>query len=353
MSESRRAIEEAADRLFRDASTQATARDAESGVWPARLWDALEASGLPRVALSEDAGGAADWRGALALLRVAGKYFVPLPVAETVFGLWLLERAGLPLVDGPIALGPVMLMSPLDLSRECEVWRALGGIALSGRASRSSALLALSRDRGGRSFLVRLDPSVINIEERQTLAFEALSVVTMQGPGVLEAGALDGMTPERFRALGAATRVALMTGALEASLGLAVQYAQDRRQFGRPLAKFQAIQQQLAVLAGEVAASVMAFEALTEAFDTPLFDLEVAIAKARVSEAAGAGAAIAHQVHGAMGFTHEYGLHLLTKRLLTWRDEYGSEREWQKKLGRFAARIGSAELWNTLASKTV
>ena len=48
----------------------------------------------------------------------------------------------------------------------------------------------------------------------------------------------------------------------------------------------------------------------------------------RVGEAAGDGAAIAHQVHGAMGFTYEHSLHHFTRRLWAWREEFGNESFW-------------------------
>ena len=55
-------------------------------------------------------------------------------------------------------------------------------------------------------------------------------------------------------------RAAQMAGAMEAALGLATTYANDRVQFGRPIGKFQAIQQQLALLAEEAAAALVAVE---------------------------------------------------------------------------------------------
>lgn len=353
MSDSRPAVEESAERLFKVHSTDAAARAAELGQWPEALWQAFERSGLARIALPESRGGGGDWADALALLRVAGRHFVPAPVAETILGLWLLEKAGLPPVEGPLACGPVMSPAPLDLRRSGEEWHVSGAIEVSGGATAGHPLVALALHVNGRCFAVLLDPRHATIDRRVTLAREERSLVCFNGPGVVVAGPLDAISPQHLRAMGAATRVALMTGALESVLGLTVQYANDRQQFGRPLGKFQAVQQQLAVLAGEIAASVMAFEALSQSFGQPLFEIEVAIAKARVSEAAGTGAAIAHQVHGAMGFTHEHSLHLFTKRLWSWRDEYGNEREWQKLLGRFATRAGAASVWNTLTMETV
>ena len=57
----------------------------------------------------------------------------------------------------------------------------------------------------------------------------------------------------------------------------------------------------------------------------------------RVGEAAGTGAAIAHQVHGAMGFTYEHSLHHATRRLWAWREEFGNEAVWATRLGRMVA----------------
>ena len=80
---------------------------------------------------------------------------------------------------------------------------------------------------------------------------------------------------------------------------------------------------------GQVAAALRATDAAIAALDTPRFAVQVAVAKARVGEAAGIASEIAHQVHGAMGFTHEHQLHHFTRRLLAWRDEYGRENYWQ------------------------
>ena len=62
-------------------------------------------------------------------------------------------------------------------------------------------------------------------------------------------------------------------------------------------------------------------------FDDAMF-LEAAAAKIRCSEAAEKGAAIAHQVHGAIGFTIEHILHRYSLRALAWRDDFGSESYW-------------------------
>jgi alkylation response protein AidB-like acyl-CoA dehydrogenase len=136
-----------------------------------------------------------------------------------------------------------------------------------------------------------------------------------------------------------------MAGALAHITAISVQYAQDRVQFGRPIGKFQAVQQNLAVLAGQTAAASAAADLGAEAVANGIRMLPIAAAKSRTGEAAGQGAAIAHQVHGAIGFTYEHSLHFFTKRLWSWRDEFGNEAEWNLYVGRHMAKAGADRLW--------
>src|SRR5207247_4970660 len=109
-------------------------------------------------------------------------------------------------------------------------------------------------------------------------------------------------------------------------------------------------------LAGEVAAAMTAAGSAADApahaytFDDAVF-LEVASAKIRAAEAAQEGAAIAHQIHGAIGFTREHILHRFTLRLLAWRDDFGNESHWAAALGNRVAARGAEELWPLVASR--
>ncbi|KMO27369.1 hypothetical protein VQ03_30580 [Methylobacterium tarhaniae] len=76
----------------------------------------------------------------------------------------------------------------------------------------------------------------------------------------------------------------------------------------------------------------------------------VAAAKVRAGEAAGQAAAIAHQVHGAIGFTEEHRLHLYTGRLRAWRDAFGREAEWAQVLGRHLIAAGPEGLWPAITA---
>ena len=79
--------------------------------------------------------------------------------------------------------------------------------------------------------------------------------------------------------------------------------------------------------------------------------LEAASAKIRTGEAAAEGASIAHQVHGAIGFTKEHVLHRFTLRMLSWRDDFGSESYWAERLGGMSPRRGADHFWPMLAAR--
>jgi len=139
-----------------------------------------------------------------------------------------------------------------------------------------------------------------------------------------------------WQAIGAALFAALIAGAASQVLKLALAYAGERSQFGRPIGKFQAVQQQLSVLAEQVFAVRMAAQLALRGDQLQPPPLLAAVAKARASEAVGTITAIGHMVHGAIGITEEYDLQLYTRRLHEWRNQFGSESHWQRRLGEAA-----------------
>jgi acyl-CoA dehydrogenase len=155
----------------------------------------------------------------------------------------------------------------------------------------------------------------------------------------------------------AAGRTILMAGAAARVLDLTVAYAGQRTQFGRPLARFQAVQQNLARMAGEAAALTAAadgaqlalsdLDAGTGVGAPARFTARVAVAKCRAGAGAVRLARLAHQVHGAIGYTEEYDLRLFTTRLWAWRSEDGDERYWATVLGRAAVESGE-DVWDWL-----
>lgn len=143
-----------------------------------------------------------------------------------------------------------------------------------------------------------------------------------------------------------ALATAEIAGLCETVLALTLEWTQTRQQFGKPLSKNQAVQHSLAQMAAETAAAGAAV-GLAGLGLTRLGlagkSLMVAAAKARASEAAGIVAALAHQLHGAIGVTAEHRLHLFTGALWQWRDAAGSEHALYQQVG--ADVLAQGRLW--------
>ncbi len=337
-------LRETADRLFQARCDVATQRSADQGIWPAALWAAVEEAGLHRALVPEAAGGfgvaVAD---ALSLLKVAGAHAVPLPLAETMLASWLLAGAGLEIPDGPLTVGPVRDGESVSLTAVEGGWHVSGTLTRVPWARDVGHLVVIA---GSQVALIGKD--AWTLEAGENVAREPRDTVRLDGrtaaAGVTTASGSD------LIAVGAAMRTQQIAGALTRLTGMTTQYAQDRVQFGRPLGKFQAVQQNLAVLAGQAAAAVAAADLAAEAIADGVKILPVAAGKARAGEAAGIGAAIAHQVHGAIGFTFEHSLNFLTRRLWSWRDEFGKDAAWNRLLGRHMARAGADNLWTEITA---
>jgi len=341
-------LRETASKLFSEHATTVALREAEQGIWHAAAWRALEEAGLHRALVPEEAGGfGVAVPDALSLLRVAGEHALPLPLAETMLASWLLAGAGLDIPDGPLTVAPVATGEALSLTRDGAGWHIEGttrripwgrvagiGVALLAEFDARSHVALVPAG----SFAVSADENLAR-EPRDTLSFSHTMPAAQVRP------AASGVGPLELRAVGAAMRSLQMAGALMRIAAISTQYAQERVQFGRPIGKFQAVQHNLAVLAGQTAAAIAAADLAAEAVADGVRLLPIAAAKSRTGEAAGIGAAIAHQVHGAIGFTFEHSLHFSTKRLWSWRDEFGNETEWNLFVGRHVAKAGAERLW--------
>jgi acyl-CoA dehydrogenase len=145
-----------------------------------------------------------------------------------------------------------------------------------------------------------------------------------------------GQSAEAARALAATVAAGLMAGAMEALEATTVDYASTRKQFGREIGKFQAVQHQIAVMAEEVMAARMAAQAAFTGAPLAVSPLRAAVAKVRTGQAAQLVATIAHAVHGAIGVSQEHSLHHLTRRLHVGRLAHGGEAWWARVLGDWA-----------------
>lgn len=310
---------------------------AESGGFDAQLWALLEELGFPLALVAEAQGGiSASVDDLLAVVRLAARHAAPVPLAESaLLAAWAAGESGLAFGDGVYSVVVQDGASPMKATRVGVGWR-VDGTAVGVPAARFAQQLFVVAEAGVTPVMARVAVAELHLDSGNNLAGEARDSVVCDNV-LVEADAAREMAadfPQRLYRLGALCRAVQMTGAMERTLELSVNYASERQQFGRPLAKFQAVQQQLAIAAAEVAACQAIIGMAARNLHGADAEVAVAAAKIRAGEAASLVARVAHQVHGAMGFTQEYPLHHLTRRLWSWRDEYGSEAQWAERLGK-------------------
>ncbi len=338
---------EQTDRLFLQHATPERLHAADQGEWPAAIWDAVVEAGLPLALLSEEQGGygllPAD---ALKIVRRAAYHTAPVPLPETMVATALWAAASGDPADGVITFGG----GALSLAREGRGCRVSGRLKRVPWGDRADRVLVFAREADGAAHLALVPPPPAGNDIRVNLAFEPRPTLSFDDVAVPEDAVrvAPPICADGLVVFGAALRTQQMVGAMERCLDLALAHANERVQFGRPIAKFQAVQHMLAEAAGHYAAAAAAADMAAEAWDGDA-EFATAVAKARVGEAAGKLAEVCHQVHGAMGFTQEHALHFSTRRLWSWRDEFGNEAQWQERIGRLVCAEGGEALWPRLA----
>jgi acyl-CoA dehydrogenase len=351
MSDQRSMLADVVTRLFTERVTKEAIEAAEKGTWPRELWDAVEENGLTVPLVPEARGGAGmTWGDAHVIVVAAGRHAVPLPVAETIVASALLATAGLDVPGGPLTIAPTHRDETIRLSRDGTAWRATGTAARVPWGADAGHVVVVA-DVDGRSTVALLATQTARITRDKSLAQEPRDTLVFERTPVVAAAPAERLPLDAVWRHGAMARAAQIAGGLEYALAQSTRYATERKQFGRPIGNFQAIQHNLALLAGHTAAAGMAAANAFRAADRGDAAFEIAVAKARAGEAAGLGAGIAHQVHGAIGFTYEHSLHFVTRRLWSWRAEFGGEGYWQAELGRAAAREGGDALWPMVTAR--
>lgn len=302
----------------------------------APLWTALEEAGITAIG----AGGEDDvaFSDAMELIRRAGYHALPVPLAETIIARRMLARAGIEAPEGAITLA---VPGAGDLPTL--VGEGLKGTIHSVPFGATAAHAVIATE--GQLHLVDIRGALV--ERGSNMAGEARDVIDLSRAKVVKSVASASAVSD-LEAEGALVRSVALAGALSACLDHCLTWASDRIQFGKPIAKHQAIQHLLAQIAEEAAAAGAAADLAIEAAENGPKRFEIAIAKSRVGEAAGKSANFAHAAFGAMGFTREHVLHYTTRRLWAWRNEFGSEVYWQTEIGRLVASRGGRQLWPLL-----
>lgn len=318
--------------------------------WDAGLWTQLEDLGITSIGTPEvGTEGGGSLVEAAVVVRVAAEFATSIPIGETLIAATLLGiRDVRPSGAWSVAV------SENDQPR---IEATVGGYKINGAIRRvpwvrSGMNLAISADLEGEGTLVSTSADRADlVNDAENLAGERHVDVVFNGAPLSSDEIVGPMDSVLVSGVGAVTRAIQIAGALEGVLKMSVRYASEREQFGRPIARFQAVQQMIAELAEEASIARAASEAAVAEVANGLSHdalMPIAAAKTRAGMAATVGARLAHQVHGAIGFTQEHSLHRLTRRLWSWRDEYGSDSYWASIIGKRVGSAGSGQLWASL-----
>jgi acyl-CoA dehydrogenase len=350
VAESENIVVETAEKIFSDLADAQTINRDNKGEWKAPLWQALSEAGLPLAWVPEDCGGSgASLAEGFGVLSAAGRHAIAVPLAETMLAGWLLAQAKISSPEGEMTVVPAAPKDRIALNADGTLSGRARGIPFA-KAAKHFAVLA------GNSIAL-VDAAKCRIEAGIGLGGDHSDTVVLDRvEPTATKPAPKGFDQTQLMLMGGVVRSLQIAGALEAMLEISVRYSNERVAFEKKISKFQAVQHNLAKLAGESAAALAAATSAADtianakSFDDAVF-LEAAAAKIRCSEAAEKGGAIAHQVHGAIGFTIEHILHRFSLRALAWRDDFGSESYWAVELGKLVADRGADELWPLVASR--
>lgn len=299
------------------------------------LWETLDRLGLVRLTGSEAAGGSgAGWHEAAELLSAAVRHGIRIPLAEhDLLACWLLEATGM---AADAAVRTVCVLDGTGTAKAVP-W-----------AATSDRVVIVWDDDGGPR-VADVETASLRITPGSNMIGEPRDAVTAD-IGKLRGELLAPGLVAQLRLRSALVRAIQVCAAIDRALDLSIEHAASRVQFGRPLAKFQAVQNLISDMAGEAALARAATEAALNAavatdWSVPDVEFLVAVARSCAGHAASVVVRNAHQVHGAIGTTREHRLHEFTRAALAWRSEFGSVRHWDDRLTDAALQAGAVGLW--------
>jgi acyl-CoA dehydrogenase len=306
----------------------------------AAVWRALSEVGLGRLTAPEATGGSgAGWAEAAALLRLAAAAGVAVPFAETDLVVGPLRRAA-GLDDSSPGTATLAVLGPHGHARRV-AW-----------AGSTDTILCVRRV-GAVDGAARHEVAEVGTDRAGISAADGTSAVSLGDvtpPADATWTPVDAAHVEAAVLRGALARAVQSVGAAEGMLDAAIGHSTGRNQFGRALATFQSVQNLVVDIAAEtVLARAAVDQAVADALATdlrgPLSAFRVAVARSVVSQAVAVTVRNVHQVHGAIGTTHEHPLHRLTLPALQWRGEFGSAAFWEGLLAGVAVAGGMDGAW--------
>jgi 3-oxocholest-4-en-26-oyl-CoA dehydrogenase beta subunit len=312
----------------------------ETGFPPA-LWSQMAELGWMGLAIAEDHGGAGMTLQELAILiEEFGRHMVPGPFLPSVvlcgtaiseFGSDEQKAKWLPgIADGSV----IFSYAQCEPNNRWDV----AGVEASARLHGDSyvlngskvqvpfaeaadfLLVAARTEEAVAAFIVDAASRGVRMEQVRTIGADHAATVTFEAVAIPEGNLLgmgpgDGRIVERVSRIGAAAKCAEMVGGARRALEMSLQFANERKAFGKPIGAFQAIQHRFADMVTDVdSAQLITYEALWRLAQGADAGLDASVAKAWASDACRRVLLSAHQVHGAIGFTEEHDLQLFTRR---------------------------------------
>ena len=366
LNEEQKMIMETALSFSRSALTPQAIRDLEASEhgYDEATWRKMVEMGWAGAVFPAEYGGSGLGLLELALIIEAlGQGAVPSPLFSTVVeaGMLIVEAGSaaqrghrLPRIAGGSSILTTAIMEPaggmLPDEIQTQVAKTKSGYRISGTklfvrdAGVAEALLCAGRASADspNMTLILVPSNAAGVARRRlrTSGGEALWEVTFEGVDIGEDAVIGeaGMAwppIERMLLRGAALKSAELVGIGQSALDLTVEYAKTRVQFGRPIGTFQAVQRHCADMYRDVAVGrLLAWQAAVRLGSGRPALREVAMAKAKNSEAIPAVTRTAHQVHGAFGYYRDYPLELYYHRAIAAAATCGDARHHRRSLAR-------------------
>ena len=290
----------------------------------------------------EDLGGSGgELADLVALVQACGRHVVSVPLLESAAAGLIAAQRGHILAALPATVAVPRAGGTVRITEDGIVTGQVGRVPW-GRGA--AAIIVVAGRADGRPVLAEVDGAAGGLERSHGVNLAGEPRDTLRFAGVPARRIADLETAAEVRLVPALLRSAMTLGALETAVEHTVQHVSVRHQFGRPLARFQDVESTLARMVEQVTLARVAVLAATDAgLDRPDRAMIAAVITARAAtEVAGS----AHQLHGAMGVTREHPLHLATRRLWSWRDEWGSEQDWAAAIGAQARALAADPLWD-------
>ena len=323
------------------------------------FWAQIVGQGWTGIGIPEEYGGTGgDFLDLAVLIENTGKYLMPGPLFSTVIlaGMTILDAGSnsqkadwLPRIsDGSL----LSTMAFVEQSGSYE-WEDIATQAtlsdkkyiISGTKvfvpyAHSSELIiipARTSDTGITLFAVDSAKDGLDIQPMDLMSCDKNSSVTLDGVTV-DASAIIGEIDcggevfSRAFIRAVIAKCIQMTGSLTSCLDLTLGYVKQRSQFGRSIATFQAIQHHCSNMAIDLEGSRHVAYQAAWALSTGIDPNRYAhIAKAWLNESTQRISVLAHQSHGAIGFTHDYDLQMHTRWLKSQELLYGNNHYHKEK----------------------